>query len=222
MKDPNDRLIYESGLAFFGRLTAGVSHEMKNILSILGELGGLLEDLSESAQQGKGVPGERVRPIAERIGRAVARGDDQLKRLRHFAHSADDSRAARNLDEVVTEIVGLCQRLSILKKARLTVESPGGTPVTVVGVFSWYHLLYECIRIALEDAQPEDTVTVRVESQGPTARIRIAASGGFRRDAMAKQAHLLAALAEELRVRIEPPGEGARESPLTIHLPARS
>ena len=36
----------ETGLQFFGKMTASISHEIKNVLAIINENAGLLEDLA--------------------------------------------------------------------------------------------------------------------------------------------------------------------------------
>lgn len=49
MKDRTNMTVYETGLAFFGTTTASISHELKNALSIINELGGLMNDLLVAA-----------------------------------------------------------------------------------------------------------------------------------------------------------------------------
>ena len=42
----------EMGLQFFGRMSASISHEIKNVLAIINENAGLLEDFSLMADRG--------------------------------------------------------------------------------------------------------------------------------------------------------------------------
>jgi hypothetical protein len=48
-------IVAETGLQFFGKMTASISHEIKNVLAIINENAGLLED--RDAATGKYVPG---------------------------------------------------------------------------------------------------------------------------------------------------------------------
>ena len=45
MNDELHRRLREEDLAFFGRIGADVSHDMRNVLSVIGEYAGLLDDL---------------------------------------------------------------------------------------------------------------------------------------------------------------------------------
>ena len=43
-------------LQFFGRIMANVSHEFNNVITIIGELSGLLRDLAGLAERGRPLP----------------------------------------------------------------------------------------------------------------------------------------------------------------------
>ena len=53
------RIIAETGLQFFSQISASISHELKNVLGIINENAGLLEDLTLMAE--RGVPLDPVR-----------------------------------------------------------------------------------------------------------------------------------------------------------------
>jgi hypothetical protein len=42
----NWELLGETGLQFFGKMSASISHEIKNVMAIINENAGLLEDLT--------------------------------------------------------------------------------------------------------------------------------------------------------------------------------
>jgi hypothetical protein len=52
MDNTQDLLQYES-LAFFGKINASISHELKNVMAIISETAGLLKDLSDMAATGR-------------------------------------------------------------------------------------------------------------------------------------------------------------------------
>ena len=70
--------IGESGLQFFGKVSASISHELKNVLAIINENAGLLEDLTLAAQRGKAIDPERLNRTAGNF----------LKQI-HRAHNID-------------------------------------------------------------------------------------------------------------------------------------
>ncbi len=56
------------GLRFFGMINASISHEIKNVLAIISESAGLMEDLLLLAQKGGGLIWSGLRPCARRCG----------------------------------------------------------------------------------------------------------------------------------------------------------
>jgi len=69
-----EKRLREKGLAFFGSITASFSHEINNIMAIIAELSGLMEDLLRVADLGHPPQLERFRRISERIGTQVNGG----------------------------------------------------------------------------------------------------------------------------------------------------
>ena len=63
------------GLQFFGKMTASISHEIKNTLAIMNENAGLLEDLSILAERGRPLDLERVKRIAGQVTKQIHRAD---------------------------------------------------------------------------------------------------------------------------------------------------
>jgi len=78
-----------NGLVFFGTLTASVTHELNNVLSIIDQTRGLLEDLAVGAASGRAIDPARLETIATRIDRQVRKGVEIMSCLNRFAHSLD-------------------------------------------------------------------------------------------------------------------------------------
>jgi len=57
----------ENALKFFGKMTASISHELKNVLAIINENAGLLEDLCAMAEKGRPVDPVRIKPCPEKL-----------------------------------------------------------------------------------------------------------------------------------------------------------
>ncbi|MGD8291766.1 MAG: sensor histidine kinase, partial [Desulfobacterales bacterium] len=82
-------VVAEMGLQFFGRISASVSHELKNVLAIVNENAGLLEDLACMANRGKPIDPSRLIKMADAVKKQVGRADEILKNMNRFAHSID-------------------------------------------------------------------------------------------------------------------------------------
>jgi signal transduction histidine kinase len=219
MRDKTQCLVFERGLAFFGRMTAGISHELKNALSIINELTGLMDDLLLGGNKGREIPPAQLAKIAEGIGRQVQRSDGLIKRLHHFSHNADDFQTTAPLGALVEEIAALCRRLADLKRVRLVVELGEGSSVCVSRMFLWQHVIYECIRIALEEAGDGDSVSVGVSNTESAHYVRIAGSRPVARGVIEREMPLLEALVEELGSTLGIEEDGGIDFRITLSPP---
>lgn len=153
-KNKEDILRKES-LAFMGAITASLSHEINNVITIINELSGLLDDLIKGAQKGRPIENEKLKGISEKITRHVGRGELFIKYLNRFAHSVDQAVATVDAAELLEQITALCQRFANLKRVRLEIE-PAGQPLKIeTDPFMLQHAIYLCIDMALE-ATPRD------------------------------------------------------------------
>ena len=123
MRTENDP-VGEAGLRFFGKISATVSHEIKNGLAVINENAGLLQDLLLMAERGRPLDPARVKSIAERVLDRVARADLVVRNLNRFAHQVDDPAAAVDLLETLTLMVALTGRLTANRGKRVRIVPP--------------------------------------------------------------------------------------------------
>ena len=72
--------------AFMGKITAAATHEIRNVLAIIQESGGLIEDMIRFYEEsGKLKPDHLLRSV-ERIGLQVNRGAELMTALNRVAH----------------------------------------------------------------------------------------------------------------------------------------
>ncbi|MFP4237530.1 MAG: hypothetical protein ACLFRQ_08320, partial [Desulfonatronovibrio sp.] len=115
---------YTRGLAFFGRVSANVSHEVKNHMAVINELGGLLQDLSLMARRKQELDPSRVKDIADNIVDQITGCDSIIKAFNYFSHSADQTIASVDFNEFAEKMVTITRRLAAIKGAKLLFE-PG-------------------------------------------------------------------------------------------------
>ena len=63
----------ECGLQFFGKMTASISHEIKNVLAIINENAGLLGDLALLAERGVAIEPQRLNDMSRTVMKQVSR-----------------------------------------------------------------------------------------------------------------------------------------------------
>jgi C4-dicarboxylate-specific signal transduction histidine kinase len=167
----------ETPVAFMGRMTAGVTHELRNVLGIIRESAGLIEDLI-SFSKGASFPAEdKVSKALGRIAEQVDRGTALTGALNRFAHTPDQPRAEVDLNHTVDLAVVLTQRFTRMKGVALEAR-PSELPVLVftdpVGVIM---LINRVVDLVAEAAGQGATLVLsaRRSPEGP-AVVDIAAS----------------------------------------------
>ncbi|MEJ2236131.1 MAG: hypothetical protein P8X67_19675, partial [Syntrophobacterales bacterium] len=110
-------------IAFMGKVTASLSHEIKNTLAIINESVGLMGDLLLQDAPENWPQYSRLTELTASIEEQVQRSADIIKRLNQFAHSMDKSLVDIDLNELVQEITTLAQRFARLKRVQLGVEA---------------------------------------------------------------------------------------------------
>ena len=102
-----DALIRTEKFRALGQMSAGIAHDLKNLLNPLSLYADELRDSAED-------PAE-VRDLSQRIDRVVTRGLETVERLRDFSRQSDEETelAATNLNDAVQEAVEISKpRLS--------------------------------------------------------------------------------------------------------------
>ena len=121
-------------VAFFGKITAGITHELKNVLAIIRESSGLMGDIISISPEAIIKHQEKIQNSIVRIKDQIERGVNLTDRLNRFAHSTDEILSKIDLQETIEQLVILAQRFARLKHVVLKTVPPiqEGSPVTLV------------------------------------------------------------------------------------------
>ncbi|MEE4113608.1 MAG: histidine kinase dimerization/phospho-acceptor domain-containing protein [Desulfobacteraceae bacterium] len=177
MTDDSQAMAAE-GVRFFGEISASISHEIKNVLAIINESAGLLQDLVMMIEKGMPPPTERLSGLAQSMVRQVKRGDRIVKDMNRFAHSADHPSESVEVGEVIHFICGLAARLIVMKGDPPKVEVPA-TPIAVVtNRFFLEDLVWRCLCRAMDACAPDQMVCIVAEKAGNAPRIRFCGLAG--------------------------------------------
>jgi C4-dicarboxylate-specific signal transduction histidine kinase len=169
-----EKLLREKGLAFLGSVTASFSHEINNVMAIIGELAGLMEDLLRVADQGHSLQFERIKGISERIGTQVKRGEEMIKRLNRFAHTMDEPVKTIDMTHLLEDLVALSERLRTRRKARLETRFPEETVFLVSNPFLLQQAVFSCMELVLAASHDHQLLKLILEKQEGGARITVA------------------------------------------------
>ena len=120
---------------FMGRMNAGVSHDLCNVLATIQQSAGLLEDyLSLARKESLKTMGLRPKfkyhdkfdTIINEVQRQVKRGQDICEGLSRLAHSPDEGQTGTDLGVAAELLIKLCERVAKSHRMNLEVTRAGG------------------------------------------------------------------------------------------------
>jgi nitrogen fixation/metabolism regulation signal transduction histidine kinase len=201
-------IIGETGLQFYGKTAASLSHEIKNALAIINENAGLLKDFTLMSKEGLPIDPERLMSVAEKVMSQVRRADGIVANMNRFAHSVDESLKEVDLGEILEFVAKLSHRLASMRG--VTLEPTRGTsPVTITtNPFFLQNLVSLCLDFAMDAAGEGKTVGLVAEKVENGARIRFTGVGGLAEVAAntfpaSREKNLIEALSAQLVVDTE-------------------
>jgi signal transduction histidine kinase len=165
-------LIGRTGFVFFGKMTASISHEIKNVLAIINENAGLLEDLTLMAEKGTPIDPEKLKTQAVRIKNQVRRADGIMKNMNKFAHSVDESLTSVDLAELSELLAALSGRFAYTRGVKLEPASMGGSATITTKPFLLENLVWLCLDFAMDMTGRGKTVGLIAEKTEDGGRIR--------------------------------------------------
>lgn len=139
-------------LKFFGRVSASVSHEIKNVFAVIHEGAGLLDDLCLLAAKGRPLEPEKLQSVAQSILGQIRRGDEIVRNMNAFAHSVDEDVRDVNLIDCLELVVNLSRRSAAAKNVRLDLGE--SRPATLrTDPYSLEQLLHGLIALVLQGVE---------------------------------------------------------------------
>jgi light-regulated signal transduction histidine kinase (bacteriophytochrome) len=198
-------------LKFFGRISASISHELKNSLSIVNENAGLVEDLVLLAEKGRSLDIERVKSLSVSIRRQVKRTDEIIRNMNKFAHSVDMEIKAVDIQEHLELIGAVSARLLAARNITLELTSPQDRPSIMTSPIFLLYLFWHLIDCCSRWAEPGETLRVSLDSTGSPVSIQFRGCTTTKPDLRAELeggdlSILLALLGVSLEMDTEQPG----------------
>ena len=168
------------GLLFFGKISASISHEIKNVLAIINENAGLLGDCILMAEKGIPLDPERLAKISQMIGKQIIRADGIVKNMNEFAHSVDNSSKTFNLDDLITLLIKLSSRIATMQGVTLEKSPASDDSVSLTAnPFLLKNLLWRSLAYAMTVTGPGKTFQLAAAQQDTVPAVRISGVQGL-------------------------------------------
>ena len=148
--------------AFLALMTASATHEVRNVLAIIKESAGLIQDMVYLFEKKGTLDREKLHRTADRIDTQVRRGADLLTSLNRLSHALDSETTSLDLDEEVRELLSLSQR-SARKRGHQLIGETRERPIPLdLNQLHLYMALFHAMRVLLDSLSEGSTLTVRV------------------------------------------------------------
>ncbi|MFH1998477.1 MAG: histidine kinase [Planctomycetota bacterium] len=167
------------GLRFFGKISASISHEMKNALAVISESAGLVEDLLGAAERGMPLNEANLKKSMTRIRNHVKRADDIIKNMNAFAHSIDEPFSLIDVGKVIELTAALTKRLLDMQCLTLETKIPTDPVMIETAPFFLKNLAWLLLQFAMDHAGGSTTLCVEVERIGGQIEIRLSGMNGL-------------------------------------------
>lgn len=183
------------GMRFFGTVSASATHDLKNVLAVIQENAGLLEDLCRMAEKGRPLDPGRLMRLAVELQQQVRRGDRIVTAMNRFAHSVDEDPKALDAAGVLELLAVLSARFLASRGLQLQTTPPAAPASLPASPFLLIRLVWSCLERAAALGCPAKILELSGESAGEGLAFRIR---GFAPSSDAVTAFLSAAETREL------------------------
>ena len=177
MLKENEDLSRVKEIGFMGKVTASLSHEIKNTLAIINESAGLMGDLLRKDAPEDWPSFSRFNDLLVSIEEQVQRSADIVKRLNQFAHSMDKSLADVDLNETVRQTVLLAQRFATLRRVNLETQLASKPLPIQSDPFRLLYVIFGFIERAINCSPKEAEVLVMTAQSGEMFQVMVTDRG---------------------------------------------
>ncbi len=165
-------------VAFLGRVTAAFTHEMKNVLAIIKESVGLMEDLLSMSQESAFPYRERFDRCLTSIQTQTNRGVELSSRLNRLAHSPDEAVARVELNDILEQVIVLAGRFARLRGVSLALHPHEEALNVVLSPLRLQMVVFVCLECCWETMSPGGRICLMVTRAGREAAVRFTCQNG--------------------------------------------
>jgi len=165
-------IIGETGLQYFGKMSALISHEIKNVLAIINENAGLLEDYTMMAEKGMPIDSKRLKAASGKIMAQIQRAERIIKNMNKFAHSVDENIRAIDLSEVIDLVVALSAKFVSMHNVKIELNPTLEQVSITTSPFFIENLLWRCLNFSVDSIGQGETIGIMLGETEKGAEIK--------------------------------------------------
>jgi signal transduction histidine kinase len=162
--------ICAEGLLFFGTTNRLISHELKNILAIISETLGLIDELLKLSDSGTALEPGKLGSLSESIIEEVDRANSIIRNMNAFAHSVDEFISEVDISRIIELMIGVYRLNAASKSIDIRFLDKGPCVITTSSLFL-QNIIYRVIDFSLCFASSCNDIEISLDSDNNEARI---------------------------------------------------
>ncbi len=140
----------EAGLKFYSKISASISHEIKNSLAVINESAGYLEDVSLMAKKGMAIDVNRMEALAGSMLKQVRRADTITKNMNRLAHSLDEPVCQTDLNALIELMLRLSERTTVTRGIKVSAVFSEPAVTLFTNPFFLQNLIWLILNFAMD------------------------------------------------------------------------
>jgi signal transduction histidine kinase len=158
--------------AFMGKVTASMTHELRNVFAAINETAGLMEDILMLSKDVTVQPHALIPEKLAKIKALVDRGVKLTGTLNALAHAPDESLSLIDLKETVERVISFSERLAAFKGVFPEVSPEARPAFVTTNPLRIQMVLFDCVGLFMEIAGRHGTLLVGT-SEGKDGEARV-------------------------------------------------
>ena len=150
----------EAGLQFYSKVSASISHEIKNSLAVLNESAGYLEDVTLMAKKGMEINMELLASLAVTMLKQVQRTNGIVTNMNRLAHSLDDPASQVDLNALLELMISLSERTTVTRGFNVSAAFSDSAITITTHPFFLENLIWLILDFAMNITGDEKTIVM--------------------------------------------------------------
>ncbi|MCP3941727.1 MAG: hypothetical protein GY710_09640 [Desulfobacteraceae bacterium] len=152
----------DDATAFFGQVTASTTHEIQNVLAIIKENAGLMEDILLMNPDNLPTLLENLKRCIGKTKEQAYRGVDLTSGLNAFAHTTDTFLAPVNVYEIIKNLIFLTKRFFLQKGIKLALTDCNCPPSIMTDPVLFQKILWMCLKCLTETMDLNTNIIITI------------------------------------------------------------
>ena len=167
----------EKEIKFIGKITAGVTHEVNNVMASIREISGLMTDILSITDETSFPRKEKFQNSLQKIQNQVQRGIKLTCQLNKFSHLSDTNKTEVDLNEIIEHLIFLTERFARIKNIALQIQPIDKSFTIITNPLLLQMALFNCVAYLLNNMVNGGEISICPVKNGSQCFVSIVCKG---------------------------------------------